>query len=131
MTCRCRAAVARSEDKPEGRRRVETLTTHDPLARDPRMRDIDVTCGRGPPRLAAGSRSDNLGSIFQNVERDLDVALGTEVIDFVGINCFEHTPQSGTVGQIAIVQGQSCTAKMGVVVKMIDAISVEEARAPH
>ena len=78
-----------------------------------------------------GPDGDDLGGIFRDVERDLDVALGAEVVDFVGIDGFEHPPQSRTVGQVAIVQGQPGAADMGIVVEMIDAIGVEEACAPH
>ena len=45
-----------------------------------------------------GPYSDDLGGIFRDFERDLDVALGAEVIDFVGVNCFEHPPQPRTIG---------------------------------
>jgi hypothetical protein len=45
--------------------------------------------------------------------------LRAEVIDLVGINCFEHPPQSRSVGQIAVVQSQIGAAEMGVVVEMV------------
>src|SRR5215472_678945 len=74
--------------------------------------------------------SDDLRGIFGNVERNLDVALGSEVIYFIGVNCFQNPPQSGTVGEIAIMQGQPRTNEMGVMVEMINTIGVEEASAP-
>ena len=76
-----------------------------------------------------GADGDGLGGVLRDVERHLDVALGAEVIDFVGVDSFEHPPQSRTVGQIAIVQSQLGAAEMGVVVEMLDAVGVEEACA--
>jgi len=78
-----------------------------------------------------GPDGDNLGGILRNVEGDLDVALGTKVIDFVGVNSLEHPPQPGTVGQVAVVQNDIEAAEMGVVIEMVDAISVEKARTPY
>ena len=59
------------------------------------------------------------------------MALGAEVVDFVGVYCFEHAPQSRTVGEVAVMQGQPRASEMGIVVKMINAIGIEEAGSPH
>jgi hypothetical protein len=49
-------------------------------------------------KLAAGDGDD--GRKFRYIERDLDMALGTEFVDFIRVNCFEHPPQSGPISQI-------------------------------
>src|SRR5437660_10927126 len=77
-----------------------------------------------------GPKGHHLSSIFWDIERHLDVALRAKVINFVWVDHFEDPAQSSTVGQIAVVQGQFGAAEMGIMVKVVDSISVEEARAP-
>jgi hypothetical protein len=55
---------------------------------------------------AQGPDGDGLGGIFRDIERDFDMALRAEVIDFVRVDCFEHPAQSRTIGQVAVMQGQ-------------------------
>ena len=59
------------------------------------------------------------------------MALRAQVIDLVGVDSFEHPPQSRAVGQIAIVQSQPGATEMRVVIEMVDAASIEETNAPH
>jgi hypothetical protein len=84
-------------------------------------------------RLDQSQRADgdHVGGVFGDLEGDLDVALGAEVVNLVGIDSFEHPPQTGAVGQVAVVQGEPWAAEMGIVVKMIYPVGVEEARPPH
>ena len=63
-----------------------------------------------------GPHSDDFGGIFRNVEGDLDVALGSEVIHFIGVDCFEHAPQARSIAEVAIVQSQRGAAEMRVVI---------------
>ncbi len=80
---------------------------------------------------AQGAERHHLGSVFGNVERDLDVALRAEVIDLVGIDRLEHPAQPGAVGHIAIMQAQPGAGEMRIVVEVIDAVGIEQARPPH
>ena len=57
------------------------------------------------------------------------MALRAKVIDFFRINCLEHAAQARAVREIPIVQGKLSADEMGVVVKMVDAIGIEEACA--
>jgi hypothetical protein len=59
------------------------------------------------------------------------VALRAEVIDLVGINCFEHPPQSRSVGQIASSAKSDWSRRDGGRGRDGRWIRVEEAGAPH
>ena len=70
--------------------------------------------GSVPPslrmRIASSSRSVpeavGVGGVFGRVEADLDVALGGQVVDLVGLHLLDDADQVGGVGQVAIVQEQ-------------------------
>ena len=58
------------------------------------------------------------------------MALGGEVVDLVGAHLLHDADQVGGVGQIAIVQEQTGTAHVRVLVEMIDPGGVERGSAP-
>ncbi len=71
-----------------------------------------------------------VGGVFGRVEADLDVALGGEVVDLVGLHLLHDADQVGGVGQVAIVQEQPGTALVRVLVEMVDPGGVERGGAP-
>jgi len=68
-----------------------------------------------------------LHSDIDTIER-VEILRGLRAADFdilVGINLLQHPAQRRTVGQVAIVQGQFVAGEMGIVVQVIDAMSVD------
>ena len=60
-------------------------------------------------RLEQAQRADavGVGGVFGRLEADLDVALGGQVVDLVGLHLLDDADQVGGVGQVAIVQDGS------------------------
>jgi hypothetical protein len=81
-------------------------------------------------RLEQAQRADgdDLGGVFRNVERDLDMALGAEVIDLVGVDAFQHAAQTAAIGQVAVMQRQLGAALVRVMVQVVDPVGIEQAR---
>src|SRR6185437_4013061 len=76
---------------------------------------------------AQGAYGDRLAGIFRHLERDHHVALRAEIVDLVGFDLLKDAAQRRAVGQIAVVQRKISAADVRIVIKMIDAIGVEEA----
>ena len=81
-------------------------------------------------RLEQAQRADavGVGGVFGRVEADLDVALGGEVVDLVGLHLLDDADQVGGVGQVAIVQEEARAALVRVLVEMVDPGGVERRR---
>jgi hypothetical protein len=58
------------------------------------------------------------------------MALGTEIVDFVGSQIIEQFHHLRGVGQIAVMQEQTGSVDVGIGVKMVDAACVECRSAP-
>jgi hypothetical protein len=58
------------------------------------------------------------------------MALGAKIIDFVRLDVLQDTRQVRTVGQIPVVQLKPRVIDMGIGVDMVDALRVEQRRAP-
>jgi len=46
----------------------------------------------------------DIGSVLRHVERNLDVGLGTQVVDLGGENLGDDVDQAGRVGQVTVVE---------------------------
>jgi len=53
------------------------------------------------------------------------VGLGTEVVDFAGLDGFEDAAEGGAVGEVAVVEVEAGGGVVGVLVEVVDAIGVE------
>ena len=74
---------------------------------------------------AQRAKGVGVGGVFGGLERDLDVALRGEVVDFVGLGMLENADQVGGVGEVAVVQGEAPVGGVRVLVEVINALGVE------
>ena len=56
------------------------------------------------------------------------MALGSEIVDFVGLDFLHNVSEDTGVGQITVMQDRWRQGRMRVLVKMIDAIRIEKRR---
>ena len=57
------------------------------------------------------------------------MALGGEIVDLVGLDFLHDVRENAGVGQIAVVQEEVAAGDMRILIKMIDAIRIEQRRA--
>ncbi len=70
------------------------------------------------------AESRHVGRVLGHLEGDLDVALGGQVVDLVGLDGLERPRQAVRVDEVAVVQHQ-------LVADVVDAPGVERAAAAH
>ena len=75
---------------------------------------------------AQGADGVDIGGVFGAFEADGDVALGAEVVDFVGLDLLDDADEVAGVGEIAVVQLEPSLGDVGVLVDVIDALGVEQ-----
>ncbi len=83
-----------------------------------------------PDRLQQSQRSDRIGvcRIFRGLETDLNVALGSEIVDLVGLDLLHDPQQVGGVGQITIMQVQLDSVGVWILIKMLQPPGIERRR---
>jgi hypothetical protein len=74
---------------------------------------------------AERARGDGIGGVFGIFERDLDVGLSAEVIDFVGLGDFEDAAEAGGICEVAVVEVKAAGGLVGVLIDVVDAAGVE------
>jgi len=57
------------------------------------------------------------------------MALGGEVVDFVGLGLLDDADEAGAVGQVAVVQEEAHILFMPVAIEVVDTVGVEQASA--
>ena len=70
-----------------------------------------------------GAHRRGLGSELRHLEADLDVALGSEVVDLARLDGVEVPDEAGAVGEVGVVEEQPGRALVGVSIEMIDPAS--------
>ena len=72
-----------------------------------------------------GASSIRVGCIFRRLERDLNVALCGEIVDFVRL-CFLNDPDEiRQIGHVPEMQEKARVLNMGILVEMLNTIGVE------
>ena len=61
-----------------------------------------------------------VGRVFGRLEADVDVALGRQVVDFVGLRFLDDADQVGGVGDVAVMQEEPGVAFVRVDVQVVD-----------
>ena len=79
---------------------------------------------------AQGADGVDVGGVFGAFEADGDVALGAEVVDFVGLDLLNDADEVAGVGEIAVVQLEPSLGDMGILINVVDALGVERGGAP-
>ena len=84
----------------------------------------------GADGVQQAQRADgvDLGGVLGEVEGDLDVGLGAEVVDLVGADLGDDVAEVGAVGEVAVVQEQRHVLAVGVAVEVVDTAGVEGGR---
>ena len=57
------------------------------------------------------------------------MALRGKVVDFVGLDLLDDAHQAGTVGHVAVVQGETPVLDMRILIQMIDTVGIEQRTA--
>ena len=73
----------------------------------------------------------DVGRELGHLEAHLDVALGTQVVDLVGLDRVEVAHERGGIGQVGVVEMEPGAGGMGVRVEVLDAPGAEGAGAAH
>src|SRR5262249_15635127 len=63
--------------------------------------------------------------IFRRLERDPNMALGGEIVNFDGLHFLNDANEICRIGHVAVVQKELYARPMRILIKMIDACSVE------
>jgi len=79
---------------------------------------------------AQGAQGVDVAGVLGNLEADLDVALGAQVVDLAGADLVDQPGEAGRVGEVAVVQDQPEVRLVGVLVEMVDAPRVDARARP-
>ena len=74
---------------------------------------------------ADGADTGDIAGVFGNVEGDADMALGSEMINLIGLNAIKQLDEVGGVGDVPIVQEQPYTVDMGVFIEAVNAAGIK------
>src|SRR5579872_40176 len=78
-----------------------------------------------------GAESGNVAGVFGNLKADLDVTLRGEVINFIRRQLVDQIENPFGAAQISVVQAQSRTFLVRILIDVVDALGVERAGAPN
>jgi len=74
---------------------------------------------------ALRTETDDVAGVFRNIEGNAHMGLGTEVVNFVGLELIKQLHHLHGVGQIAVVKKEAHTVHMRIAVKVIDTAGIE------
>ena len=74
---------------------------------------------------AKGAERVGVGRVLRRFKAHLDVALGGEVVDLIGLNLLHDADEVGAVHEVAVVQLQAYVVFVRVLVQVVDAVRVE------
>ena len=72
-----------------------------------------------------GTDAIHLSTVLGKIERHLDVALSSQVVDLIRLDLGHQSAQIGRIGEISIVKEETDTLIVRILVKMVDSSSVE------
>ena len=75
------------------------------------------------------AQSVAVGGVFRTLKTHSHMALGTEVIDLIGLHLLNDPDQVGAIGEVAVVENQAGISFMRVLVEVINSTGIETARA--
>jgi hypothetical protein len=70
-----------------------------------------------------------ISGVFRGFKRYLNMALGSQIVDFIRLNLLNDPNQVGCIGKIAVVQNKPLFRMMWVLIEMIHSVCVEK-RSP-
>jgi hypothetical protein len=56
---------------------------------------------------AQNAQSVHIAGIFRSIKRNLNMALCSQIVDLIGLDLAHQTDQTGGIGQVAVMQGDS------------------------
>src|SRR5579862_9476906 len=72
-----------------------------------------------------------IGGVFGIIERDSDVGLRAEIIDFIGQSHFHDAPEARGIGEVAVVKNEAPAGFVGIGIHMINTRRVETGTAAN
>ncbi len=75
------------------------------------------------------STAGDVEGVNGRVKRDADVALGAEVVNFIGLDIEHEVGDVLAVGQVAVVQEEVGRGVVGIAVNVVDPVGIEAAAA--
>ena len=72
-----------------------------------------------------GAKRVAVGGVFRAFKRNGYVALGAEVVDFVGLHLLDDADQAGGIGQVAVVEDEIAVIGVRILVDVVNALGVE------
>ena len=76
-----------------------------------------------------GSQGIGVGGVFGLLKRYLDMTLGGQVVDLVGLNLLHHVNQAGGIRHVAVVKHQAPLFLVGVLIQVVDAVGIQQGSA--
>ena len=77
-----------------------------------------------------GAKADDVARGLWDIERNSHMALGGQIVNFVGLELVQELHQSHGVRQITIMKEQSLVVHMRILIQVVDATGVESGCAP-
>ncbi len=77
-----------------------------------------------------GPQGIYLGSVVGNFKGDLNMALGSQIVDLVGLDLFQQTVQITGIGDIPVVK-EKFVFIFFVIYNMVNPASIERTAAPY
>ena len=85
-------------------------------------------------RIASSNRSAPIASalaVYSGVSNaHMNMALGSEIVDLVGVHLLNETDEICRIGQISIVHEEANVALMRIMIEMIHTACIERGRPP-
>ena len=74
---------------------------------------------------AKGAKRVRVGGVLWRFKADLDMTLGGEVVDLIGLNLLHDADEVGAVHEVAIVQLQTNVVFVRILIEVVNAVRVE------
>ena len=72
-----------------------------------------------------GSQGVGVGGVFRGIERDLDMALGSDVVYLIRLYFLDEADEVGGVGEISVVENEIPVFFMRVLVEMVHSFRIK------
>ncbi len=74
---------------------------------------------------AQGTKGIGIGGVLRGFEGDLNMTLGSQIVDLIRLHLLDDPDQVGGIGKIAIMENKTAAMIVGILIEMIDAVGVE------
>jgi len=71
----------------------------------------------------------NVPRVLRLLERNLNVALCPQIVDFAWLDLLHNAQQTARIGQVSVVQDKFSVSEMRILIEMVDAVRIEKRTA--